>query len=112
MKQVFWSHDVSEAHFVKGLLESQGLSPLVRGEALAGLAGGIPLADACPTLATRSRRRPLLAGGAGTVGRSSSDNLPPVGLADRSALPTHRRHKGLRRVEAPPNDALQLTGQG
>jgi hypothetical protein len=50
VKQVFWSHDVTEAHFVKGLLESQGLSALVRGEALAGLAGGIPLADACPSV--------------------------------------------------------------
>ena len=50
MKQVFWSPDVTEAHFIKGLLESQGLSALVRGEALAGLAGGIPLADACSSV--------------------------------------------------------------
>lgn len=48
MKQVFRAHDIAEAHFVKGLLESQGLSALVRGEALAGLAGEIPLAETWP----------------------------------------------------------------
>ena len=45
MKQVFQAHDVTEAHFVKGLLESHGLSALVRGEALAGLFGEVPRAD-------------------------------------------------------------------
>ena len=41
MKQVFQAHDVIEAHLIKGLLESQGLTALVRGEAVAGLAGEV-----------------------------------------------------------------------
>lgn len=50
MKQVFLAHDVTEAHLVKGLLESHGLSALVRGEALAGIAGEVPFVDVWPTV--------------------------------------------------------------
>ena len=50
MKQVFQAHDVTEAHFVKGLLESHGLDALVRGEALAGLFGEVPLTDSWPSV--------------------------------------------------------------
>ncbi len=50
MKQVFQAHDVTEAHLVKGLLESRGLTALVRGEAVAGLAGEVPFVDVWPTV--------------------------------------------------------------
>jgi hypothetical protein len=50
VKRVFQAHDVTEAHFVKGLLESHGLSALVRGEALAGLFGEVPRADTWPSV--------------------------------------------------------------
>jgi hypothetical protein len=50
VKQVFQAHDVTEAHLVKGLLESQGLTALVRGEAVAGLAGEVPFVDVWPTV--------------------------------------------------------------
>lgn len=50
MKQIFQAHDVTEAHLVKGLLESHGLSAVVRGEALSGVAGEVPFVDVWPTV--------------------------------------------------------------
>jgi hypothetical protein len=50
VKKVFTAHDVAEAHFVRGLLESQGLSVAVRGEDLWGTRGEVPFVDAWPTL--------------------------------------------------------------
>jgi hypothetical protein len=50
VKQVFQAHDITEAHLVKGLLESHGLSALVRGEALSGTAGEVPFVDVWPTV--------------------------------------------------------------
>lgn len=37
MNKVFVAHDPMEAHFVKGLLEREGIDAEVRGEALFGL---------------------------------------------------------------------------
>jgi hypothetical protein len=37
MKRVFVAHDPIEAHFVKGLLESEGIEAEVQGESLFGL---------------------------------------------------------------------------
>lgn len=42
--------DVTEAHLVKGLLESHGLSAAVRGEDLWGTRGEVPFADTWPTV--------------------------------------------------------------
>lgn len=50
MKQVFVAGDVTEAHLVKGLLESHGLGAEVRGEDLSGTRGEVPFADAWPTV--------------------------------------------------------------
>lgn len=50
MKQVFVARDITEAHFIRGLLESQGLSVMVRGEHLQALAGDVPFPDAYPSV--------------------------------------------------------------
>lgn len=50
MKQVFAARDGTEAHFVKGLLESHGLTVTVRGEDLWGTRGEVPFVDAWPTV--------------------------------------------------------------
>ena len=50
MKQVFLAHDVTEAHLIKGLLESRGLNALVRGEDLSGTSGEVPFVDVWPTV--------------------------------------------------------------
>lgn len=50
MKQVFVARDVTEAHFIRGLLESHGLSVAVRGEDLWGTRGEVPFVDAWPTV--------------------------------------------------------------
>lgn len=50
MKQVFTARDITEAHFVRGLLESHGLTVTVRGEDLWGTRGEVPFTDAWPTV--------------------------------------------------------------
>ena len=51
MKQVFVARNPTEAHLVKGLLESSGISAEVRGEALWGTRGETPLTpDTLPTV--------------------------------------------------------------
>ena len=46
MKQVFVAQHPTEAHLVKGLLESQGIAAEVRGEALFGARGEAPVTPA------------------------------------------------------------------
>jgi hypothetical protein len=43
MELVFAAYTTTEAHLVKGLLESEGITAEVRGEILAGILGDIPL---------------------------------------------------------------------
>ncbi len=43
MKQVYSAQHPTEAHYIKGLLESQGIPCLVKGEALFGVRGELPL---------------------------------------------------------------------
>ena len=51
MKQVFVAPTPTEAHLVKGVLETRGISSEVRGEALWGTRGAIPLTpDTLPTV--------------------------------------------------------------
>jgi len=44
MKRVYDARDVTEAHLVRGLLESSGIPAQVHGEALAGAEGEVPFA--------------------------------------------------------------------
>jgi hypothetical protein len=48
--RVFVAQHPTEAHFLKGLLESQGISSEVRGEALFGSRGEIPFMEALPEI--------------------------------------------------------------
>lgn len=50
MKKVFTAQNVTEAHFVAELLESEGLEVTVRGEDLRGASGELPFVDAWPTV--------------------------------------------------------------
>ena len=51
MKQVFVARNPTEAHLVKGVLETRGIRAEVRGEALWGTRGEIPLTpDTLPTV--------------------------------------------------------------
>jgi hypothetical protein len=51
MKQVFVARTPAEAHLVKGVLEARGIRAEVRGEALWGTRGAIPLTpDTLPTV--------------------------------------------------------------
>ena len=51
MKQVFVARTPTEAHLVKGVLEARGIRAEVRGEALWGTRGEIPLTpDTLPTV--------------------------------------------------------------
>lgn len=51
MKQVFVARNPTEAHLVKGLLESNGIRAEVRGESLWGTRGETPLTpDTLPTV--------------------------------------------------------------
>jgi len=59
MNRVFVAHDPIEAHFVRGLLEREGIAAEVRGEALFGLRPEIGIA---------------------------SDNLPSVWIAEDAQL--------------------------
>ena len=51
MKQVYSVFDPTEAHIVKGVLESNGIQCEIRGEILAGLRGVLPItSDTAPTI--------------------------------------------------------------
>ena len=50
MKQVYKALNPTEAHFVRGLLESYGLTGVVRGEALWTTRGEAPFAETYPTV--------------------------------------------------------------
>ena len=50
MKKVFTARNVTEAHFVRDLLEAEGLVVTVRGEDLWGASGELPFVDAWPTI--------------------------------------------------------------
>ncbi|MDZ7638718.1 MAG: DUF2007 domain-containing protein [Bryobacterales bacterium] len=51
MRQVYEAFTPMEAHFLLGLLESNGVVSEVRGEALYGIRGGVPAAtETLPTL--------------------------------------------------------------
>jgi hypothetical protein len=51
MKQVFVARNPTEAYLVKGMLEARGIPAEVRGEALWGTRGEIPLTpDSLPTV--------------------------------------------------------------
>jgi hypothetical protein len=48
--KVFVAQHPTEAHFLKGLLESNGIRSEVRGEALFGVRGEIPFTEAFPEI--------------------------------------------------------------
>ena len=50
MIKVFVAQHPTEAHFLKGLLESNGIPSAVRGEALFGVRGEIPFTEALPAI--------------------------------------------------------------
>ena len=51
VKQVFIARHPAEGHFVKGLLESEGIQAIVRGEELSGVRGGVPVTlDTSPSV--------------------------------------------------------------
>ena len=51
MQQIFAARNDMEAHFVKGLLEQEGITVVLQGEALEGAWGDLPLSDrALPSL--------------------------------------------------------------
>lgn len=51
MKQVHVARHPAEAHLVKGLLESQGIEAVVRGEDLFGARGEVPVTpETCPSV--------------------------------------------------------------
>ena len=50
MKKVFTARHGAEASFMRDLLESQGLTVVVRGEDLWGATGEVPFVEAWPTI--------------------------------------------------------------
>lgn len=51
MKQVYVAKNPLEAHFVKGLLEAEGIEAFVRGEYLFGARGEVPVTpETCPSV--------------------------------------------------------------
>jgi hypothetical protein len=50
VRQVFTARDPTEAHFVRGLLESHGVAAIVRGEALWSTRGEAPFEETYPTV--------------------------------------------------------------
>ena len=50
MKRIFTARHPAEAHIVKGMLESKGIVSEVRGEALFGARGEIPVWEALPEI--------------------------------------------------------------
>jgi Putative prokaryotic signal transducing protein len=57
VKKVFTARDVAEAHFVRDVLESHGLTVTLCGESLWGTRGEVPFADAWPTVWVLDDRR-------------------------------------------------------
>lgn len=53
MEMVFATYTAAEAHLVKGLLESEGITAEVRDEMLAGILGDIPLLQTRPSVWVR-----------------------------------------------------------
>ena len=51
MQQVYTAAHPTDAHLVKGFLEAHGIRAIVRGEAIFGLRGEVPMtADTLPTV--------------------------------------------------------------
>jgi hypothetical protein len=50
VKQVFVASDITEAHLIKGLLESHGMAATVRGADLLAARGDVPIPDLWPTV--------------------------------------------------------------
>jgi len=50
MELVFSAYTTAEAHLLKGLLESEGITAEVRGEVLSGILGDIPLLENRPSV--------------------------------------------------------------
>lgn len=50
MKKVFVAQHPTEAHLLKGVLESRGILSEIRGEALFGARGEIPFTEALPEI--------------------------------------------------------------
>ena len=51
MRKVYVARHPTEAHFLKGLLASQGIEAEIRGEALFGARGELPVtSDTCPSV--------------------------------------------------------------
>ncbi len=48
MKRVFTAPTITEAHLIRGILESEGIEAFLKNEHLSGLAGGIPFMEAWP----------------------------------------------------------------
>ncbi len=53
MRQVFVAQHPTEAHFVKGLLEAEGIAADVRGELLWGMRGEAPTPESLPSVWVR-----------------------------------------------------------
>jgi hypothetical protein len=77
VKKVFVARDVTEAHFVRGLIESQDIQVTVRGESSAGASAEVPFVDAWPAVCVldddcEERARAIVkeyeAGAGGTAG--------------------------------------------
>ena len=45
MEQIFTARNEMEAHFVQGLLEQEGITSVIEGEALDGVWGNVPVSD-------------------------------------------------------------------
>ncbi|HET6249721.1 MAG TPA: DUF2007 domain-containing protein [Tepidisphaeraceae bacterium] len=65
MKQLFTGRNDMEAHFVKGLLEQEGITAILQGEALEGAWADLPLSDrALPSIwvdeADLERAQPII----------------------------------------------------
>lgn len=64
MKRIYVARDPIEAHLVKGLLEAEGIAVEVRGEALFGARGEIPMTeDTLPSIWVREPGAALRARG-------------------------------------------------
>src|SRR5262245_43127465 len=50
MKRIYVAENPTEAHLLKGVLESRGISVEIRGEALFGIRGEIPFTEGLPEL--------------------------------------------------------------
>ena len=48
MKRVFTAPTITEAHLMRGILESEGIEAFLKNEHLSGLAGEVPFMEAWP----------------------------------------------------------------